>query len=223
MFIREGTIMRTSAMLVAALASAVAPVSGLAEESSIACGGGIVQVGDTQVDLLGKCGEPALKDVAIGEAGVALVREKPLAVDAASTTTAVERWTFNFGPNRFVQVVTIEAGRVVRIERGSYGYDPERVRTREGGPPCDSSAIQVGHRKLALLARCGPPTARDVRREKRTTSDPGNVQAGTVVAFTTVEIETWTYDLGPNRFITIATLEDGRVTAVEHGGYGYRR
>ena len=39
----------------------------------------------------------------------------------------------------------------------------------------------------------------------------------------TRKIETWTYDLGPNRFITIATLQDGKVIAVEHGGYGYRR
>jgi hypothetical protein len=54
----------------------------------------------------------------------------------------------------------------------------------------------------------------------------GPARAGRVVlavAYTTVQIETWTYDLGPDRFITIATLQDGKVTAVEHGGYGYRR
>jgi len=218
--------MRASPMLLTLVASLLAPAPGfadLAAESSIACSGGIVQVGDTQVDLLGKCGDPVLRDVDVVEAGVAILREDPLALDGSSSTAAVERWTFNFGPNRFVEIFTLESGRIVRIERGSYGYDPERVRTRGGGPPCDSSEIRVGHRKLDLLARCGPPTARDVRRERRAASQPEAVQGGTAVAYTTVQIETWTYDLGPDRFVTIATLQDGKVTAVEHGGYGYRR
>lgn len=216
--------MRTSPMLLTLLASALAPGSALAAaETSIACDGGTVRVGDTRVDLLGKCGEPVLKDVAVAEGGVAVVREEPLAIDAASTFAAVEQWTFNFGPNRFVQVVTLEAGRVVRIERGSYGYDPERLRAREGAPPCDASEIRVGHRKLDLLARCGPPTARDVRRERRAASQPSAAQGATEIAFATVQVETWTYDLGPRRFVTIATLANGEVVAVEHGGYGYRR
>lgn len=215
--------MRTSPTLLTLLASVLAPATSLAAESSIRCGGGIVQVGDTQVDLLGKCGDPVLRDVVVAESGVAIVREEPLALDATSTTAAVEHWTFNFGPNRLVQIVTVEAGRVVRIETGSYGYDPERVRTRGGEPPCDSSAIRVGHRKLDLLARCGPPTARAVRQERRATSEATTAHGATAIAYTTVQIETWTYDLGPNRFITIATLQDGRVTAVDHGGYGYRR
>ena len=215
--------MRTSPTLLTLLASVLAPAADLAMESSIRCEGGIVQVGQTQVDLLGKCGDPVLKDVTVAEAGVALVREGPLALDAASTTAAVEHWTYNFGPNRFIQVVTLESGRVVRIESGSYGYDPERVRNRDGAPPCDSSAIRVDLRKLDLLARCGPPPARDVRRERRAASEPATVQGATAIAFTSVQVETWTYDLGPNRFITIATLQDGKVIAVEHGGYGYRR
>ena len=34
----------------------------------------------------------------------------------------VEVWTYDFGPQRFIQYVTIEAGVVVRIETGKYGY-----------------------------------------------------------------------------------------------------
>jgi hypothetical protein len=33
----------------------------------------------------------------------------------------------------------------------------------------------------------------------------------------------WTYDLGPDAFVHVVTLENGRVTAVERRGYGYRR
>ena len=38
-----------------------------------------------------------------------------------------------------------------------------------------------------------------------------------------VRSETWTYDLGPDRFVVIATLEDGKVVSLERGGYGYAR
>lgn len=37
----------------------------------------------------------------------------------------VEVWTYDFGPQRFLQHVTIEAGVVVRIETGKYGYKPQ--------------------------------------------------------------------------------------------------
>jgi hypothetical protein len=37
----------------------------------------------------------------------------------------------------------------------------------------------------------------------------------------TVAIEVWTYDFGRNRFLRFVRFEDGKVTAVETGGYGY--
>ncbi|OFX25220.1 MAG: hypothetical protein A2V77_17790 [Anaeromyxobacter sp. RBG_16_69_14] len=199
----------------------VAVSSAAAGDSSIRCDGGIVQIGDTRVDLLGKCGEPALRDVTLQETGVAVVGNGPIPVDAVTTTATVEQWTFNLGSNRLVQIVTLESGRVVRIEGGSYGYDPQRLRASRGGPPCDSSAIRVGDRKLDLLAKCGQPTALDVRREKRAASAAAGDAAA--IQFTTVEIEVWTYDLGPHQFIVIATVEGGKVVAVKYGGYGYRR
>jgi hypothetical protein len=207
-------VLSLAALLVAAFPAA-------ADDSSIRCDGGIVQLGDTRVDLLGKCGEPTLRDVTLQETGVAVARNGPIPVDAVTTTATVEQWTFNLGANRLVQIVTLESGRVVRIEGGSYGYDPQRLRAGRGGRPCDSSAISVGDRKLDLLAKCGEPNGRDVRREKRAVS----MGAGdaTAIQFTTVEIEVWTYDLGPHQFIVIATVEGGKVVALRHGGYGYRR
>jgi hypothetical protein len=204
-----------SPLRVLTLAGLLVAASAAASESSIACDGGNVRPGDTKVDLIGKCGEPALRDVSIQERGVAIY-------GVAVATVAVEQWTYNFGPNRFLQVVTLEAGRVVRIERGSYGYPPEQLQARRDGPPCDSSVIKVGDRKLDLLARCGEPTTRDLKREERlVTVAAGRGATGTRLA--TVEIETWIYDLGPRRFMAIVTIEDGAVSAVEHGGYGYRQ
>ncbi len=218
----EPTPMKNSSPVrVLSLAALLVAASPAADDSSIRCDGGIVQLGDTRIDLLGKCGEPSLRDVAVRETGVTLARNGPTPVDALTTTATVEQWTFNLGPNRFVQIVTLESGRVVRIEGGSYGYDPQRLRAGRGGPPCDSSAISVGDRKLDLLAKCGEPNGRDVRREKRAASTAAG--DSTAIQFTTVEIEVWTYDLGPHQFIVIATVEGGKVVAVKHGGYGYRR
>jgi hypothetical protein len=193
-------------------------------ETSFRCEGGLVAVGDLTVDLLGKCGDPAIRDVLVAEAGVATLRRDPLAVDSFSTEAAVEQWTFNFGPNRFLMIVTVESGHVVRIERGGYGYSPEKLKSADK-PRCESSTIRVGDQKIDVLAKCGPPTTQDARREKRGVSGPGPAGGGaaTTFAYATVLVETWIYDLGPNRFIVIATLENGTVTAVEHGGYGYRR
>jgi hypothetical protein len=51
---------RPSLAAVAALL-ALAPPGARAD--SLRCDGGIVSVGDTKLDLLGKCGRPALEDV----------------------------------------------------------------------------------------------------------------------------------------------------------------
>jgi hypothetical protein len=177
-----------------------------ARADSIQCDGGIVSVGDSKIDLLGKCGPPALVD------------ERP---DKRWTSTggralvAVEQWTYNFGPNRFLQFVTLVDGRVTRVDRGGYGYPPERL----SGPPttgrarCDPADLRVGDSKLDLLAKCGEPAVKESRLEKR----PG---AGGAV---TVQVDVWTYDFGPQSFVEHATLEDGKVTRVDRGGYGYAR
>jgi hypothetical protein len=37
-------------------------------------------------------------------------------------TVVHEVWTYNFGPNRFQQLVVLENGRVTRVDSGGYGY-----------------------------------------------------------------------------------------------------
>ncbi|MGC3996112.1 MAG: DUF2845 domain-containing protein [Anaeromyxobacter sp.] len=212
--------MTPSRALFAALA--LLPAAPAPADASLACEQGIVHMGDTRVDLMGKCGDPAVREVDELETGLTLVQGNGLGMDGDVTSTTLERWTFNFGPDRFVQVVTLHGGRVTRIESGSYGY-PAGLLSSRRDQPCESFDVRVGDRKLDLLAKCGEPTARDVRREKRARSAATRDRDTTAIAYTTVTVETWTYDLGPSRFITIATLEHGRVTAVEHGGYGYRR
>ena len=184
------------------------------------CDGGIVSIGDIVVDLLGKCGQPAMLDAWQVERGVLIVVQDAPALETASAVQVVEQWTYNLGPQRFIQIVSVERGRVTAVQREGYGYVSGRLaggmRRHECAPP-----THLGDTKLDVLAHCGEPVSREVRVEKRA----GTAMNGQVlpVGFATVMVEVWTFDFGPQRFIQILTLEDGRVVSVESGGYGYAR
>jgi hypothetical protein len=211
--------MRASTVRALTLASIAVATASHASDSSLRCDGGIVSLGDSELDLLGKCGEPALRHSRTEERAT-VAREEDRGVSGVRVATTVRAWTYNFGPQRFLYVVTLEGGKVVGIERGGYGYDPGQVEAaRERKPAsCDAASFRVGALALDLLARCGEPASKDVRRVEPIRSEGEAITAGP-----SVEIEVWTYDLGPRRFAQIVTLEGGKVVSVERGGYGYQR
>ena len=91
----------------------------------------------------------------------------PVPGGTRATVTTVQRWTYNRGPNQFIQVVRLEGGLVTAVERGGYGYDLGKA---PASPPiprarCDQLAIREGDTTLDLLARCGPPATQDQREE----------------------------------------------------------
>jgi hypothetical protein len=196
------------------------PCGALAD--SLRCEGGIVGIGDTRVDLLGKCGAPTFQDgrrnaradiAWDGDRGAGASRQ----VDAA-----IEVWTYDRGPDEFVQTVTICNGRVRSVDRGSYGRESDHARreARSRVSRCDGR-FREGDAKYELLARCGEPASRDVWEERRGefVLVGGTEQA--VGGWFTVIHEVWTYNFGPNRFQQLVVLENGRVTRVDSGGYGY--
>lgn len=203
--------------LVALLLVASAPA--LAGESSLRCDGGTVELGATSVELLAKCGEPALRDAQEVQRTTLVIAGRPAAEDAV---LRVEQWTYNHGPQRFTERVTVEGGKIVAIERGGYGYDPARVAAvrRPGRATCEPSAVRVGEGKLDLLVRCGEPAARDAVVEVRAVPPAGPEG---VPAELRVPVEVWTFDFGPQQFMQIARLEGGEVVSVERGGYGFAR
>ena len=195
-----------------ALLALVAP--GRALPDGIQCDRGIVSVGDTKVDLLGKCGAPTLRDVRLEKVIVAGADGAP--VPESATVRVIESWTYDLGPNRLVRLVTIADGRVAAIEQRGYGYG---LAVADAAPPVPQGdcVIRVGDIALDLLARCGAPTARDARVESRAAG------GADVAAIVSVAVEVWVFDFGPNRLLQIITLENGKVVSVEHGGYGYSR
>jgi hypothetical protein len=195
-----------------------------ARADSLRCDGGIVSVGDLKLDLIGKCGFPALKEEQEVERSRARFTAGGQLAAGRSALATVERWTYNFGPRQFVQVVTLEGGKVTAIERGSYGYDLGR---REEPPPiprtrCDQLAFSVGDTTFDVLARCGEPALRDVALVTRSAGGWGG---GGAFETTTVSeyVELWTYDLGPQSLVRRLTIAGGKVVRVETGSYGYSR
>jgi hypothetical protein len=67
-----------------------------------------------------------------------------------------------------------------------------------------------------LSMRCGEPAWRDkweeVIRERSDDDTARNVY---------ITVEDWTYNLGPNQFLRIFTLRNGKVADMRTGGYGY--
>ncbi|BDG01016.1 DUF2845 domain-containing protein [Anaeromyxobacter oryzae] len=205
-----------------ALALLLAPLAAHADPS-LRCGNRLVSVGDTKLDLLGRCGRPTLsdaRDVERTRFATENARHAPGTSVAAVEMVTIEEWSYDPGKSGFVHVVTLEGGRVRAITRLGYGRLPPP------DPPapvpvalCEPSAIGIDDHALDVVGKCGEPATVDRRRERRTAAvHTRHVVEGETV---TVEVELWAYNFGPNRLTQLVTIEDGWVVAVEHGGYGY--
>jgi hypothetical protein len=217
---------RTTRRLLLALALALACLqAGPARaDGSMRCSGGLVSVGDSKLDLLGKCGSPTLVEERLEERGTAVADREQRGGWKVRVTVSVEKWTYNFGTNQFVQYVTLDTGKIVAIERGGYGY----ALAASPGPTqavprarCEPSGFHEGDTTFDLLARCGPPATRDARLEKEAASSSPDGGQQVVTSSRTVTVEVWTYDFGRRSFVRHLTFVDGKLVKVETGSYGY--
>jgi hypothetical protein len=178
-----------------------------ATADSMSCDGGIVSDGDPAVDLITKCGQPEWKDSHSEEVVDRIDRDV-----RRKTYINVEEWTYNFGPDRFLRIVTIRNGVITGIRTGGYGT----VRDREApGPACDDRIISIGDSKADILIKCGEPFYKSEHQEelKERIDKAGS---RTIV----VTVEEWTYNFGPQRFMRVITFRNGRVVDIRTGGYG---
>jgi hypothetical protein len=72
-------------------------------------------VGDSKADILIKCGEPFYKDAHQEE-----LKERLPDSGTRTIIVTVEEWTYNFGPQRFMRIITFRNGQVVNIRTGGY-------------------------------------------------------------------------------------------------------
>ncbi|HLM48717.1 MAG TPA: DUF2845 domain-containing protein [Myxococcaceae bacterium] len=95
-----------------------------AEAATLRCGNQLVADGASKSDVLLKCGEPMAKE---SRSEAASDKLKQRGEDGTTTTTektvikTIDEWTYNFGPNRLIQVVVFENGKLVDVRSGGYG------------------------------------------------------------------------------------------------------
>lgn len=81
---------------------------------SLRCGSDLVTVGEMAVRALAKCGEPYTREP--------LLRTEVNKHGVSFQIQYGERWTYNFGPSNFMQLVTIKNGEIAAIEIGGRGF-----------------------------------------------------------------------------------------------------
>lgn len=87
---------------------------------------------------------------------------------------------------------------------------------------CGSQLIEKGSTSADLLEYCGKPT--QVTRNGTVNGLVGNTYtAGGIVNQATgdFEVETWTYDFGPNQLMERVRIENGIVVQIDSLGYGH--
>ncbi len=81
------------------------------------CDSGELQTGMSQYEIQQRCGEPVFKDSREEERLTAVDEH-----DSQLTVTRIDEWTYNFGPNRFLRILTFENGELVKVETGDRGF-----------------------------------------------------------------------------------------------------
>jgi hypothetical protein len=99
---------------------------------------------------------------------------------------------------------------------------------------CNSNVVDAGMKTIEVMNKCGTPSTRDARIDRRiirlrenvyfNTPPPGQTAvAGQAVEHEReilVNIEEWVYNFGPSQFMQLLVFEDGLLVAVRDLGYG---
>jgi len=88
------------------------------------CGNRLVRQGDASPRVREVCGEPTEIRVRVVERSRTIHRQLPdgsVISDTITVAVELEDWVYDFGPQRFVRVVTFESGQVVDIRTLGYG------------------------------------------------------------------------------------------------------
>lgn len=122
--------MTVRSICIGALALALFTVSTASADGSVRCGSKLVTTGDSMYDARTRCGEPDDKQhrtemrtertwisapcVVPGQVSCGRMLERTVEV-------AIDEWLYDFGPQRFIQRLTFEQGRLIGVVSGSYG------------------------------------------------------------------------------------------------------
>lgn len=88
---------------------ATATLTSFATADTYRCDSKLVSTGDSEATVLMKCGEPMMRRA---------ISASCVSQPDASTCFGTYQWTYNPGPGKFLGILTIEGGRLTRVERG---------------------------------------------------------------------------------------------------------
>lgn len=91
------------------------------------------------------------------------------------------------------------------------------VATETGTVICKGGIVSTGDSAGEVVAKCGEPATATTRQDK--VLEKGSKGANKKV--TTISIDDWIFNFGPNQFQYRLVLENGRVARIESLGYGY--
>jgi len=83
---------------------------------------------------------------------------------------------------------------------------------------CGTRLVTTGDSKAEVLVRCGTPDWRD-RWSEKVIEDFAGLHERRV----SLEREQWIYNFGPQSFLRFLVFENGKLTAITTGSYGYRK
>ena len=94
------------------------------------CGGHIISEGTTRSEVVSYCGDPTevVSSSSILRRPVTWINGRPYTVGDGFVEIPVDIWLYNLGPNKLMQRIKFEDGRVVAIESLGYGYIDQNPR-----------------------------------------------------------------------------------------------
>ena len=89
---------------------------------ALRCGTRLVSEGEIRLEVRHKCGEPAQINRWDEERTLSIRSDDHGVIRKRTVIIQVEEWIYNFGPNRFMQRLLFEEGKLVDIESLGRGF-----------------------------------------------------------------------------------------------------
>lgn len=169
------------------------------------CRGQIVNTGEAMAEVAAKCGEAALK-----EQRTVSVKETDKSGTLATTTT-IDEWTYDFGPEELMQMYRFENGKLTEISSIGYGrpHDDQGENCRNG------QLLAVGDTAVDAFLKCGDPLMKEKKEDKVTETEDGGTKR-----WTAVSVVEWTYRYGPDLPGYTLRFENGKVVEIRQRKFG---
>jgi hypothetical protein len=191
----------TLRVLLSALLLSLLPYT--AEANGWRCGDRLINTGDFALEVRARCGEPAQV-----ERRQRLKKIRDERGRERSKLSEIEEWSYRQDGNELMRTLVFIDGRLQSIYVG--GRAPTDTRK------CERQMFSKGTPGAELKLTCGEPASRDewIEHVERELAD------GTIVGISVIH-ERVIYNFGPDRFLRIFELVDGRLVKQSTGGYGF--